>query len=638
MTYHLSQSLNYKFDNYSEEIRQSKKEKFLNFLYSIQNTLLQNMSLSKGEINSFNLDNDIETNKLLSNAHQIDKYITIILKNHINNDDKIELIENCEDFYNDIYDIISSLFNGKDYCDKLCKYLMSSVENKDFVIINCIMNIFNFLSFKIILEYPDIILNLIEFIFNKKDILFQSQIFIFQFIKLLIKDYIHNSKNKKILKLIIDKLLVLGTKSEKLNQVIILVLHRLVLISYQSFKLNNSVGDDNNLSQDINEEKEILNNIFNTLSNYLMKNLLILDHIFLFKLIDIFYNSLFYTIALNINDISAIITASEKLIKEANKNLYLNNNSDENILKYIFILWAITKNIGKEKKDILFNLLDKIELNNDNNQESYFKNIQNNILRIINSNINNNNLNNAVIDGIILLNNSFISFFKDKAIQYFDYFNQIISLIISMNQRFPKIYSLTLNLYTQILSYNINTNKYAEISKIGFDVLNSINNFYTNTKDKKETFYLANKQTEFIILYIQKSSEFIININNNELFKNTFNNILNIFAESNNTKFSINFINLIKILIDFSNNNNFFLNILKEKFIEKILRIIVDHIKYFNETYKDCIKNCFYIFSNCINSPFEEKFTFVINDCFKEKQITEIIIEYLRFNKSNNFN
>jgi hypothetical protein len=245
---------------------------------------------------------------------------------------------------------------------------------------------------------------------------------------------------------------------------------------------------------------------------------------------------------LNINNISAIITASEKLIKEANKILYINNNSDENILKYIFIIWSITKNIGKEKKDILFNLLDKIELNNDNNQESYFKNIQNNILRIINSNINNNTLNNAVIDGIILLNNSFISFFMDKAIQYFDYFNQIISLIISMNQRFPKIYNLTLNLYTQILSYNINTNKYAEISKIGFDVLNSINIFYSNTKDKKETFYLANKQTEFIILYIQKSSEFINNINNNEIFNNTFNNILNIFAESNNIKFSINFI------------------------------------------------------------------------------------------------
>ena len=202
------------------------------------------MSLSKEEINLSNIDKDVETNKLLSNAHQLDKYINILLKNHINDDDKIEFIENCEVYYNDIYDIISSLFNGKDYCDKLCQYLMSSVENKDFVIIDCIMNIFNFLSFKIIFENPDIILNLIEFIFNQKDILFQNQRFIFQFIKLLIKDYIHNSKNKKILKLIIDNLIILGTKSKKLNQVIILVLHRLVLVSYQSYKLNNSFGDD----------------------------------------------------------------------------------------------------------------------------------------------------------------------------------------------------------------------------------------------------------------------------------------------------------------------------------------------------------------------------------------------------------
>ena len=414
------------------------------------------------------------------------------------------------------------------------------------------------------------------------------------------------------------------------------MLHRLVLVSYQSYKLNNSVGDDN-LNQDNNEEKEILNNIFNTISNYLMKNLLILDHIFLYKLIDIFYNSLFYTIALNINDISVIITASEKLIKEANQILCLNNNSDENILKYIFIILAITNNIGKEKKDILFNLLDKIELNNDTNQETYFKKIQNNILKIINSNINSNNFNKEVIDGIILLNNSFVSFFMDKAIQYFEYFNQIITLIISTNQRSLKIYNLTLNLYTQIFAYNINTDKYENISKIGFDVLNSINIFYNSNKDKKDIIFLANKQTEFIILYIQKSSHFINNINNNEIFINTFNNILNIFDESNNKKFSINFINLIKILIDFSNNNNFIMNILKEKFIEKILRTIIDHIKYFNEMYKNCISNSFYIFSNCINSPFEEKFIFVINDCFKEKQITEIIIEYLKFNKNNNF-
>ena len=97
-----------------------------------------------------------------------------------------------------------------------------------------------------------------------------------------------------------------------------------------------------------------------------MEKLSTLDHIFLYKLIDTFYNSLFYTVALNINNIESINTVSEKLIKESEKILYINNNSDENIMKYIFIIWSITKNIGKEKKDILFNLLNKNELNNDN--------------------------------------------------------------------------------------------------------------------------------------------------------------------------------------------------------------------------------------------------------------------------------
>ena len=147
---------------------------------------------------------------------------------------------------------------------------------------------------------------------------------------------------------------------------------------------------------------------------------------------------------------------------------------------------------------------------------------------------------------------------------------------------------------------------------------------------------MANKQIEFITLYIQKSSYFINNINNNEIFNNTFNNILIIFDKSNQKDFSINFINLIKIFIDISDNNNIFQNILKEKFIEKILRIIIDHIKYFNESYKNCIKNCFYIFSHCINSQFEEKLALVINECFKEKQITEIVIEYLKLSKIHN--
>ena len=632
----LSENLTYKFDNYSQDIRQNKKEKFLSFLYSIQNSVLQNMALTNEELNSVNIDNDINTNKLISEAHQLDKYINILLKNGINNDDKTEFIENSDEFYNDIYDIICSLFNGKDYCDKLCTYLLSSTENKDFIIIDCLMNVYNFLSFKIINEYPDIIFNLIEFIFNKKDILFQNQRFVLQFSKLIFKESIQISKNKKILNLIINNLILFETSSEKFNQIAIVLINKLILSSYQCYKLNkDNFSDNDKLNQNKNEEKDLLNNIFNIISNYLMKKLLELDHIFLYKLIDAFYNSLFYTVALNINNIQSIITVSEKLIKEANQLLYMNNNiNEENILKYIFIIWSITKNIGKENKDVLFNLFNKIESNNNNIQETYFINIQDKILKIIESN-KNNNFNKNIINSVILLNNNLISLFKDKAVQYFDYFNQVISLILTMNQSFPKIYSLTLNLYNQILTYNINNDKYNDITKIGFDVLNSINIIYNSNKNKDDIIYLANKQTEFLILYLQKSSYFISKLTNNEIFIKSLDNILNIFEISNNKDFSINFINLIKLLIDFSGNNNDLRILLESKFIEKMLRIIISHIQYFDATYQKCIQNCFYIFVNCGNPPFEEKFCLVLKECFNEKQITEIIIKYLRFLSNN---
>ena len=525
--YSLSQSLNYKFENYSEEIRQEKKNKFVSFLYEIQNSFLENMFLTNNEINSLKINNDININQLISNAHVLDKYINSLLKKSIENDDKIEYIVNCDEFYNEIYDIISSFVNSKNYCDKLCTYLLSSTENKNFIIIDGLMNIFNYLSFKILNDYPDILFNMIEFIFNKKNILFTNDRFILQFIKLLFKESIQISKNKKCLNLIINNLIELGAKSDKLNQIIIIIINKLVLTSYQSYKLN---CDEIDINQNINTDKDIIGNIFNILSNYLMKEIIKLNHIFLYKLIDAFYNSLFYTVVLNINNINSIIEVSEKLIKEANNILYSNNNNSiENLLKYIFVIWCIIKNIGKEKKDILFNLLNKSE---QNKQETHIINIQNNILKIIESN-KNNNFNNNVMDSVIMLNNSLISILMDKAIIYFDYFNKIISLIISMNQKYPKIFSLTLNLYNQIMTYNIHTDKYNDITKIGFDILNSINSIYNNIKNENDFIYLANKQSEFIILYMQKSAYFINNLNNNDIFVKALENIMNIFDKSN---------------------------------------------------------------------------------------------------------
>ena len=628
--YSLSQSLNYKFENYSEEIRQEKKNKFVSFLYEIQNSFLENMFLTNNEINSLKINNDININQLISNAHILDKYINTLLKKSIENDDKIEYIVNCDEFYNEIYDIISSFVNGKNYCDKLCTYLLSSTENKNFIIIDGLMNIFNYLSFKILNDYPDILFNMIEFIFNKKDFLFTNDRFILQFIKLLFKESIQISKNKKCLNLIINNLIELGTKSDKLNQIIIIIINKLVLTSYQSYKLN---CDEIDINQNINTDKEIIGNIFNILSNYLMKEIIKLDHIFLYKLIDAFYNSLFYTVVLNINNINSIIEVSEKLIKEANNILYSNNNNSiENLLKYIFIIWCIIKNIGKEKKDILFNLLNKSE---QNKQETHIINIQNNILKIIESN-KNNNFNNNVTDSVTMLNNSLISILMDKAIIYFDYFNKIISLIISMNQKYPKIFSLTLNLYNQIMTYNINTNKYNDITKIGFDILNSINSIYNNIKNENDFIYLANKQSEFIILYMQKSAYFINNLNNNDIFVKALENIMNIFDKSNHKEFSINFINLIKLLMDFSlkNNEKNLQNLLKYKFIDNIIFIIINHIQYFDVTYQKCLQNSFNILLSCIDSIFEENLCSVFNQIYKDTQLIEKIINYLKCVKS----
>jgi hypothetical protein len=177
-----------------------------------------------------------------------------------------------------------------------------------------------------------------------------------------------------------------------------------------------------------------------------------------------------------------------------------NKNSDY-IIKYLFIIWAILKNVGKENRDALFNLLNNKNDPSYNPSLSYLANIQKNILNIINLN-NNGNFNQNIFNSIILILNSLISFLKEKAIVYFDYFNQIISSILSMNQKYVKIYSLTYNLYTQIFNYNQNSEKYNMISQIGFDILNSINIVYNNIQGEDETVYLANKQLEFLIIYI----------------------------------------------------------------------------------------------------------------------------------------
>ena len=610
--------------------------KLNNFLYSIQNTILQYMSLSNNELNNFEIENK---SRFLSRT-PLDNYIDEILKKNIDDDSKINLIEISDDFYNNIFDIINNLFNGEDYCNKLLTFLKNSIQNKDFATIDSLMNIFNMLTIRVINYYPKIYYTLIDYVFENKEILFTNKRFLFQFIKLLYKIFIDLSKKKTYLNLVLDNLInnntIKNLNCEKINKMVIILTNKLILTSYQIFKVKFD-EEEINLNSISDNDKNALNNIFNILSKYLLDNLNTLDHFYLYKIIDAFYHSLFFNINLNITNKESIYTASEKLFSEANqifaKCSNINDKNGENVKKYFFIAWSIIKNLGKENKDDLYILLNNKNDPFYNPPKSYFGNIQNIIVKIIQEN-NINKYNEHIFNSIILFSETLISMFKQKTIELFDYFNQVISLFIKNNPQYIKIYNLTYVLYAQIFTYNQGSEKYNMISQIGFDILNSINNIYNNFQTEEETVYLANKQLEFLILYVQKSPHFINNLDKN-IFMKTANYIINIFQKSNENAFTINFLKFFKILTDLSINNNIFENILKNNFIEQIINVIINHIEYFKEKTNKCSENSFDIFKNCIHGEMEEYFRKAINNIYNDKEITEVIVKYVIFLKNN---
>jgi len=623
----LSQN-DYKFENYENNIRENKKNKLNEFLYAVQNSILQNMKLEKEELN---LNTNNKSDRLMENWLHLDPYISELLKSNINDDEKSNFIENSKAFYEDIYNIIRNLFDINDYCDKLCKYLLSSTETSDYVTVDCLMNIFNQLYMEIITEKPDIIINMIDFIIQKKDILFKNNRFVLQFFKLIYNVSIQISKNVTLLNFILENLInsnvIKDLNCEVLNDINIILINRLCLYSYQNYKLSE---DDNPLT--VNNKD--LNNIFNILSKFLLDNFQLLNHFYLSKLVDAFYSSLFYNIKLNVINQDSIYTATEKLITEANQLYNQNNITINNLLKYIYILWVIIKNIGNESKDILFNLLNKADPFYKESQ-SYLTLIQNNIINIINSN-NNGNFNESIMDAIIILNTTLISFLKEKSSQHFDYFNKIISLVVSLNPKYIKIYSLTYSLYSQIFCFNSGSEVFNTISKIGFDILNSMNAIYGNLKDDNEKVLLASNQTEIILLYIQKSTDFINNLNlKTDIFMQSLNNIINLFDKSNNRNFAINFTNLMNLIVDLSLNNNTIGNLLKENFVEKITKTIINNIQYFEKYNFICIQNCFNIFKNLVGTPMKEKFCLGLNDVYNDKELILIFVKFINYLKNN---
>ena len=106
-------------------------------------------------------------------------------------------------------------------------------------------------------------------------------------------------------------------------------------------------------------------NIFNILSQHLIDNLFQSSYKYLMKLIDSIFVSCFFNIYIGNLSNNVLFNISEKLFNDANKIFNMssvqNNNKNELYMKYIYIVFSIIKNIGKENTCLLLELYNKID-------------------------------------------------------------------------------------------------------------------------------------------------------------------------------------------------------------------------------------------------------------------------------------
>ena len=189
----------YKFFNYrNENDIQNSKLKFKNFLYKIHDCVFQKMKLT-----SMDEYNNLDLNSLsFNNSTRLDKSLFEILKESINDDEQINYIINATDFYEDFYEIFNKLYGIKDFCDKLCQYLISSINNNELIVIDCIFCVFNKFAFKLNNDLPEIIFNMIDFLLNENNNnqinLLNDTRFTLQFIQLLLPIFSSPKHNKSI--------------------------------------------------------------------------------------------------------------------------------------------------------------------------------------------------------------------------------------------------------------------------------------------------------------------------------------------------------------------------------------------------------------------------------------------------------
>ena len=173
------------------------------------------------------------------------------------------------------------------------------------------------------------------------------------------------SKNNKYINKIITKLIQQNYREEEMNLIIINYIYKLMSTAFQVYKL------DNNTRLYYEEDKVNLLNIFNLLSDYLIKSLSIKSYDYLMRIIDALFSSCFYNIHLGLIKNDDVFNIWEKIFNYSNALFNTNsagnyNNKKEIYIKYLYILYWVIKNIHLENCELLYELYSKINIDNNN--------------------------------------------------------------------------------------------------------------------------------------------------------------------------------------------------------------------------------------------------------------------------------
>ena len=629
----------YNFDNFLDNEKITKKNIFNIFLYNIHNSVFQNMKLS-----SLEEYNNIEFKDNNGKNVRWDKYINEILKEGINDDEKINYIINASEFYENIYEIMNDLYGIKDFFDKMCQYLMSCIKDTgyDLLTIDCIFVVFNKISILLMSTLPEGIFNIIDFILTGNNIkLLRHERFALQFVLLLYNMMTLICKNKKYVYLLTEKFLEQNYDKDKMNLVMINFVYKLIITSYQTYKNNQK---KNAICE---EDKNNLTNVFNILSQKLLGDIVQMSDNYLLKLIDSLFASCFFNTYLGLFSVDVIFNIAEKLFKDANQIYNLtkvkeNMNRKELYIKYIYILFSIVKNIGNENSTILSELLNKADpnINEHNNNITYFANMKNNINQIINDcSSKGQNSDSNIINSIILLYNSILKHLKEKTSLFITEFENIINTIHNNNQENIKIFELTVSLYKNVFTYCNTSPQYFQFINNCFDIINIMNSKYNFAKDDADKIFLSTKLCEFIILYMPLFSNMISQIcdkdnKNNSIFSFSFNELINTFENNDNEEYNYTFSLLVKTLCE----NDIILNNYIKDYIFRLTTALVSHLQNFKSECNKCVPNYFIIlkkFSLCDKDSFINALKRCFND---DQQIIFVIVKYLDFVQFQNYN